>query len=126
MKLPIFITIAAIVVACAATTPHKLQQQRLSLYGRVVDSMTNAPVSSAAVDLDSTSSGTFTDSTGRFELRGLPSGRYTVRMRSPCDNKSVLGTHVVELTDTATVRVDFVVALDSLSRCPVVWFRAVH
>ena len=126
MKRPILTTIAPVVLACAGTTAQKRELQPLSVYGRVVDGATNAAVSSALVDLDSTSWGTFTDSTGKFELRGLPSGGYTVRMRSPCGNKLVLATHVVELNDTAAVRVDFVVALDSLSRCQVVWFRGVH
>src|SRR5690349_19038230 len=126
MKSLIVTTIAVIVAGCAATTPHKLPLQRLSLYGRVVDSMTGAPLAAAAVDLNSTLWGTFTDSSGQFELRSLPSGRYTVRMHSPCGDNRVLGTREVELSDTAAVRVDFVVALDSLSRCQVVWFRGVR
>jgi hypothetical protein len=126
MKQLIPISVVVIALACAPATTPKLQLQPISVYGRVIDRTTGAPVAWANVDLDSTSWGSFTDSTGQFVLRGIPIGRYTVRLRSACEDKRVLGTRAVQLTDTAAVRVDFAVALDSLSRCQVVWLRSVR
>ncbi len=49
--------------------------------GRVYNSLTNEPVSYAAVFLQNTSFGGFTDSLGRFEVNGIPAGLYNVEVR---------------------------------------------
>ena len=127
MKQFISVAIVALAVGCGSARPQaQLELQRLSLYGRAVDSVTGAPIALAGVELDSTHWGSFTDSTGHFTLRGIPAGSYVVRLRSPCEHKRVLGTTVVALNDTGAVRTDFTVALDSLSRCHIVWLRSVR
>jgi vitamin B12 transporter len=46
--------------------------------GRVIDNKTNLPITNASVKLENTGHGVTTDSSGAFELNGIPAGKYTL------------------------------------------------
>lgn len=54
--------------------------QTSTLAGTVTDATTGDPLEGAAVVIDTLKRGAFTDSVGRYELRDLPRGTYTVRV----------------------------------------------
>jgi len=54
-------------------------QTRLTLAGKVVDEKSN-PIAGASVHLVNTQKGTITDTTGRFQLRNIPAGNYTLQV----------------------------------------------
>ena len=59
-------------------------EDKFSLSGSVVDAVTGEPVRRALVQLQSAPARTsFTDSDGRFEIDGLPEGRFMISARKP-------------------------------------------
>lgn len=74
----------AVLVAMLASSTAVAQESAVVVGGRVLDAANDVPIAFASVIVeDATSgaqvSGTLTGENGRFQVRGLPPGRYTVR-----------------------------------------------
>jgi iron complex outermembrane receptor protein len=75
-RLPLALAIAiAIAIAVAIDPSSAAAQESGTVSGRVVGAATGAPVPAAAVRILGTVISTFTDDSGRFELRDVPAGR---------------------------------------------------
>ena len=59
-----------------------IAQEKNSIIGRILNGETNAPVPNASVFITNTSRGTITNSSGDFELRGIPNGNYDLVISS--------------------------------------------
>lgn len=86
-----------LVPASGATpsVPDTSDAPRGALTGRVLDAATNQPLPGANVLVESLDRGTATDEDGRFTLRELPTGTYTVRVSMVGYETAVRGPHPV-------------------------------
>ena len=60
---------------------HSVLAQGGAITGRLFDALSNEPLSFGTVRLQDSNYGTYTDSAGRFEMRGIPPGLYNVEAR---------------------------------------------
>lgn len=77
-----------LLLAClAAPTPSKAQavgdSSRVTIQGRVLDAVTRTPLEGVAVQLAAFGVNIRTDSTGLFEIRGIPVGAYDLSLSLP-------------------------------------------
>lgn len=112
-------------VAVALVTAAPVSAQGGALRGAVSDS-TGTPLPNATVAVEGTESRGVTGAQGGYEIRGVPSGRYTVRVR-------LIGfqaaTASVEVAAGEEVRQDFTLARSTVQLAPidvVVGSRARH
>ena len=68
------------------------QESTITIYGKVVDKITQQPLPGANVLVANTNFGSSTDLNGKFEIKNLPSGEYQLRA-------SILGYRSVTKTD---------------------------
>jgi TonB-linked SusC/RagA family outer membrane protein len=62
-------------------SPIRRRQEVGRIVGLVVDTVGRAGIGQAGVRVDELNIGTFTDATGRFELKAVPAGRYQLTVR---------------------------------------------
>jgi len=55
------------------------QENKINVYGKVVDKFTQQPLPGANVLVVNTNFGASTDATGKFEINNLPAGEYQLR-----------------------------------------------
>jgi len=116
-------TLAAVALAQALSPDLSLAQQGATLAGRTVDSISRAPVALATIILvnatsGDTLSGTLTRTDGRFTVRGLAPGRYTLATRFPGYRPAAVTLLVSELNrsyDAGDILLGRIVALDAVT-----------
>jgi len=78
----IFSHVLPLLVCCAATAAAQTTSGKGTLVGFVIATPGDAPVSGAAVQLDTTTWRTVADSQGRFELDSVDPGTYVLHIRA--------------------------------------------
>lgn len=86
-----------------------------TLTGTVWDSTRAGPLEGAEVFLDGTGYSASTDSIGRFELRGLPEGRFLVRFRHPRLDSLNVVMDGAEVVLRPGIRMDLTMTIPSLA-----------
>src|SRR5215510_1576553 len=73
-----FVALNSGAVPVAAGSFGRVQQATANVRGTVLDAANGTPVADASVQIQGTAHKAKTDSSGRFELTGVPAGRQTV------------------------------------------------
>ncbi len=109
----------SLALLCAApllmALPYRLDAQGGTIRGRVADAQ-GAPLPRAAVSVDAIGARTTTDDQGSYEIRGVPAGTHTLRVR-------LLGyvpqSVQVTVSETQATRRDFSLVVQPIALAPV-------
>ncbi len=108
------------VLICAvlvlAVTPRSAAAQGGTIRGRVADAA-GVPLDRAFITVEPTPLRAVTDEAGRYELRGVPAGTYTLRVRLL---GYVLGAARVSVAEGQAVQHDFTLGTEAITLAPVV------
>ena len=78
---------------------------KVTFYGTVVDAKTNAPVQGTSIYIADIKAGSYTDATGKFEIKNLPVGKYLIEI------SHVGYTTIIEnISITADTKKDFILS----------------
>jgi hypothetical protein len=92
------LTIAA--AFCAIAAAQTAQIRTVTLSGRVVDSVTEAPIRRALVQTRSDITPQFTDDAGRFKFHNFPVGDYSLIAGKPGYQTGARGSGTLTATDS--------------------------
>lgn len=104
------------VVSMVAAPLRSAAAQGGTIRGRVADA-TGAPLSGALITVEPTLLRAVADQAGRYEVRGVPAGTYTLRVRLL---GYVLGAVRVSVAEGQTVEHDFTLGAEAITLSPVV------